>query len=250
MVHHPSRVPDSGDRAARAETILRTAADLLCRHGYRRVTIDDVATQAAIGKGTVYLHWKSRGELFQAVLSRESSAAIDELLGALRGGMQAWRLHQFARAYFLAIVTRPLLLGALISDRDLLGALLTADGQREARHQLVAQNYVEILGAAGLVRKDMSARASSDAFLASFEGFVHVEAEHAPVAPASRHPPSPATEARAELLAQTVRRAFEEEPELTADEQREIADQVIDLLAGLQNEDLAPRAPRTTTSRS
>src|SRR5262249_5935990 len=61
------RLRDPRQRAERAARILDAAADLLLRHGYRRVTIDDVAAGAGIGKGTVYLHWKAREQLFSAV---------------------------------------------------------------------------------------------------------------------------------------------------------------------------------------
>ena len=37
----------------RGERILDAAADLVLRWGYKRVTIEDVAKQAGIGKGTV-----------------------------------------------------------------------------------------------------------------------------------------------------------------------------------------------------
>jgi AcrR family transcriptional regulator len=53
------RLHDPRDRQARAARILDATAELLLRHGYRRVTIDDIARHADIGKGTVYLHWKT-----------------------------------------------------------------------------------------------------------------------------------------------------------------------------------------------
>jgi AcrR family transcriptional regulator len=33
-------------------------------YGYKRVTIDDLAAGAGIGKSTIYLHWKTREALF------------------------------------------------------------------------------------------------------------------------------------------------------------------------------------------
>src|SRR5919197_6155848 len=65
------RLQDPRDRQARAARILDVTAELLLRHGYRRVTVDDIARHADIGKGTVYLHWKTRDDLFKAVFERE-----------------------------------------------------------------------------------------------------------------------------------------------------------------------------------
>ena len=46
------------------------AAELLVRWGYQRVTIDEVARHAGIGKGTVYLHFRTKDALFLTVLLR------------------------------------------------------------------------------------------------------------------------------------------------------------------------------------
>jgi AcrR family transcriptional regulator len=47
---------DTSPTSDRADRILDAAGDLLLRLGYRKVTIEDVAQRAGIGKGTVYLH--------------------------------------------------------------------------------------------------------------------------------------------------------------------------------------------------
>ena len=44
------------DRRVRADRILDTARELLLLWGYRRVTIDELARRAGVGKGTIYLH--------------------------------------------------------------------------------------------------------------------------------------------------------------------------------------------------
>ena len=47
--------------------------------------MEDVAKQAGIGKGTLYLHWKTREELFYAVVMREQLGAVDEQVAACAG---------------------------------------------------------------------------------------------------------------------------------------------------------------------
>ncbi len=47
-------------RQERAERILDAAAALIQRWGYNKTTIDDIAKQAGVAKGTIYLHWKTR----------------------------------------------------------------------------------------------------------------------------------------------------------------------------------------------
>ena len=63
--------PESDERKLREERILDAATALLVRWGYRKTTIDDVAREAGVGKGTIYLHWKDKNELFRTAIWRE-----------------------------------------------------------------------------------------------------------------------------------------------------------------------------------
>jgi AcrR family transcriptional regulator len=58
---------------------LDAAASLLVRWGYRRTSIDDVAREAGVGKGTIYLHWKNKHDLFRAALWRANRRASEDL---------------------------------------------------------------------------------------------------------------------------------------------------------------------------
>ena len=82
----------SGARRERAERILDVTAGLLLRHGYKRVTIDDVAAGAGIGKGTIYLHWKTREALFWAVLQRDAARLLDQL--GIRYELRAYEVDE------------------------------------------------------------------------------------------------------------------------------------------------------------
>src|SRR4051812_46312271 len=66
-------------RRQRAEHILDTAAVLLVRWGCRKTTVDDVARAAGVAKGTIYLHWKDKNELFRAALMRAQEQANPEV---------------------------------------------------------------------------------------------------------------------------------------------------------------------------
>jgi AcrR family transcriptional regulator len=247
MKANAERLRDPRPRAERATRILDAAADLLARHGYRRVTIDDVAVAANIGKGTVYLHWKTREQLFGAVFEREVLYAIDELRQAMRQDPRVSLLHRFARTYFLAIVSRPLLRGFLLGDPDLLGKLATSrDTARDERHSRIARDYFELLSAHGLLRDDMDVDQAGYAYQATFEGFLHAEAAA----------PADGAEQRADLLARTIRRAFENEAMPPDGTLADLAAAVIALLSALIDADphaslasphasLAPNASRS-----
>jgi AcrR family transcriptional regulator len=52
------------------DLILDAADRLLARYGYRKMTIDDLAREVGIGKGTVYLHFKSKEEVALSRIDR------------------------------------------------------------------------------------------------------------------------------------------------------------------------------------
>src|SRR6516225_8930255 len=124
-----TRTRNAQGRKARAERILDATAELLLRWGYRRVTIDDVAAQANLGKGTIYLHWPTREALFYAVLLRESLAIIDEIIAAIRQDPETALLHRFVREQFGAVMRRPLIRAVFTGDLDVLGKLVRNSNQ-------------------------------------------------------------------------------------------------------------------------
>jgi AcrR family transcriptional regulator len=65
-----------GGRGHKGELLLSAAKRCFLMHGYRRTSIDDVAQEAGVAKGTVYLYFKSKEEIFRAV----SSAIIGKYL--------------------------------------------------------------------------------------------------------------------------------------------------------------------------
>lgn len=52
------------------ESILDAADRLLERHGYKKMRVDDIAEEAGIGKGSVYLHFSSKEDVALAHIDR------------------------------------------------------------------------------------------------------------------------------------------------------------------------------------
>jgi AcrR family transcriptional regulator len=107
----------------RGNRVLDAAGELLVTFGYRKVTIADVAARAGVGKGTVYLHWPSKLELFGAVLVREGIALGRAHLADLRADPGTVVLHRTLASSFLTIMRRPLARALYTGDAGLLGAL-------------------------------------------------------------------------------------------------------------------------------
>ena len=60
------RAPEQGARVSSAQTremILAAARERFLHYGYKKTTIDEIAADAGIGKGTVYLHFDGKDEI-------------------------------------------------------------------------------------------------------------------------------------------------------------------------------------------
>jgi AcrR family transcriptional regulator len=194
-------------RLARQERILDAAAQLLLRVGYGRVTIEDVAQAAEVGKGTVYLHWRTREELFTAVLDRELARALQEVAEGMTDEPGSWQLHRLIRAAFLAIMNRPLLKAMFQSDPEVLGRFASRRSAERIRNRAgVLDRYLRWLSEIGQVRRDLPLEDLSVAVLTVWLGFVLLEPQV--MAAAQEAPRVPGLQRRADLLAATVHAAF------------------------------------------
>jgi len=57
-------------KAAVRDSILDATDRLLARFGYRKMTVEDIAGEAGIGKGTIYLHFSSKEEVVLSHIDR------------------------------------------------------------------------------------------------------------------------------------------------------------------------------------
>ncbi|MBY6275247.1 MAG: TetR/AcrR family transcriptional regulator, partial [Symbiobacterium thermophilum] len=91
-------------RTERALRILDAAAALVERYGYSRTTMDDVAREAGVAKGTLYLHWNTREELFGAVLRREQILLTRSFLDRMRAQKEPLTVHALFKQAALGLL--------------------------------------------------------------------------------------------------------------------------------------------------
>jgi AcrR family transcriptional regulator len=90
----PSRTPRKPSRhprwhrrpSARPEEILEAALAVFGEKGYAGTRLDDVARRAGVSKGTLYLYFSSKEDLFQAMVQ----ARVEEALSGMEELVRSW----------------------------------------------------------------------------------------------------------------------------------------------------------------
>jgi AcrR family transcriptional regulator len=199
-------------RQERAGRILEAASNLILRWGYNKTTIDDIARQAGVAKGTIYLHWKTREELFKALLKRERLEHARDFQNRVLADPNGSTLRGITKHSVLAMAKRPLLKAILLRDMDILGKLAPGERNTEAYAERLTgfKAYLELLRHYGLVRTDLSLQAEVHIWSAVFAGFFL----GAPLMPDEFMLPD---DELADLMAETIQRALETGGQLSAE---------------------------------
>jgi AcrR family transcriptional regulator len=191
-------------RQERTDRILDAAATLIQRWSYNKTSIDDIARQAGVAKGTIYLHWKSREELFRALILREQAAVVREIQQRVAQDPEGGTLHGMIKYWGLVVMQRPLLKALFLRDTTMLGELARSEYSGADYQQQLAsfKAYMEFLRAKGLVRSDISLDDQLYMLSAITTGFCMID----PFLPDDFRVP---IERAAALMAESVRRVFE-----------------------------------------
>jgi AcrR family transcriptional regulator len=208
-----TRPQDVSRRQERAHRILDAAAALILRWGYNKTTLDDIARQSGVAKGTLYLHWNTREELFAALMKRERLALAEDFKQRVAGDPAGASLRGMLKYSALALMQRPLLKAALLRDMDVIGKLVTSEQSSAALTERLMgfKVYLEFLRQHDLVRTDLSLRAQVYMVGAIFLGFFLL----APLMPGEW---TLSDEELADLMAETVHRALEPDRSISPDE--------------------------------
>lgn len=123
------------DKAERRRSILDTAEQLLTSHGYHQITMAEVARRAGLAKGTLYLYFKSKEEMFLAKLQMELQqwfAGVDQLVSA--GPVTP---RQFAEAIATSLEAQPRLLELMALLHNVLEHNIEVDVARNFKRGLL-----------------------------------------------------------------------------------------------------------------
>jgi len=97
-----TRARGKREKEERRQSILQAAREVFFKNGFHRATVESVAEQAEVSKGTVYLYFESK----ETILAHLLLEGLDELVGKLEQAYAAEeslpadeRLQRLGRAY-------------------------------------------------------------------------------------------------------------------------------------------------------
>src|SRR5439155_21072507 len=103
--------------------MLDAAARLFGSQRFHEVRMEDIAAEAAVGKGTLYRYFSDKEELYVALLERAARGWVQRLHDAVEGAASAReRLTAIAAAYFAYFDEHPHLLDLIMRTEALHGS--------------------------------------------------------------------------------------------------------------------------------
>src|SRR5215212_8952459 len=158
-VHSPeARAGRAGadDRAAKRDRILDAAERVFAQRGFFAAKVADIAREAGVADGTIYLYFKNKDDLlislFESRMERVNQILADAIAGATRPRDQ---LDAFVRAYL-----------ALIADQPTAAEVLTIELRQSTKfmREYSQQRFGELLRLlAGVIAAGQQAGELSDA---------------------------------------------------------------------------------------
>lgn len=151
--HRPARARSQEEKQLRRADILRAAEHLWTRTPYADLSMNQVAREVQLAKGTLYLYFETREELFLALLEshyQRWAAHVTELLKGLSAPLTPDTTEVLSQSFADSKGLRrlQLLAGQVLSstsDTEGLGVSITASGLQFRQQQLVTLQQVAAL---------------------------------------------------------------------------------------------------------
>lgn len=149
-------MPSSSSPVVRRERLLEVSAQLFARWGFDKTSMEDIAREAGISKGAVYLEFPNKDALFKVVLYRESLRYSNDWLRRFQADPGEWSFAQMFRHSVASIAANPLMKALLTRDQRVLGSFFRQDSELLSINAAMGKEFFQALQAEGAIRDDIS----------------------------------------------------------------------------------------------
>ena len=104
----PDRGGDRGDRGGdKRERILLAAERIFARHGFFTARVSEIAKEAGVADGTIYLYFKSKDDLLISLFENRMIRVNDRLRAAIADQPPVEQLRAFIHTYLQLVSAEP-----------------------------------------------------------------------------------------------------------------------------------------------
>ncbi len=139
----------------REQRILDAAAKLIVHYGYDKTTVSDIAREAGISKGAIYLHYSSKEALFEALLYREVLAYSDDWLRRFEADESIWSFVGMFKLMLLTLQAHPFMIAIFRRDPHVFGSFLRRDSTVLQQKGAANAQLFGMLQGVGAMRADI-----------------------------------------------------------------------------------------------
>lgn len=139
----------------REQRILEAAKTLILRYGYDKTTVSDIAREAGVSKGAIYLHFSSKEDLFSALFEQVALEYVVNWLDMTENDPEGGTFVNIYQHAMVAIVQAPLLQAVVKGDRQVLGNFRLERSDWLRMRQQVRKDFVKQMQAVGGIRDDL-----------------------------------------------------------------------------------------------
>lgn len=157
----------------RAHKILDAAVRLISHYGYDKTTVSDIAKEAGVSKGAIYLHWKSKEDLFEDLLKREMSNYVNRWLELMEQDPEGGTFSGMYRNSLRVINENPFMQAIFKRDTKILGQY-TRERDFLKDRQYMRLEFVKMMQQAGAIRTDITPEVIAHIMNMLGVGFVHI----------------------------------------------------------------------------
>ncbi|MDF1562053.1 MAG: helix-turn-helix domain containing protein [Deltaproteobacteria bacterium] len=160
------------------QRIIEASTGLFLRHGYRRTSVDEIARESHVAKGTVYTYFKNKAELLVHAIASEKQGFVERLAPLLdqeQPGEQ--RLRTWLGMVFEIVDQMPLTSSLMRGDREVLIALEEIDPSLgdffvQQQHAFIDQMIAEAAGDARFTGAELGERGQALMAIAYSANFI------------------------------------------------------------------------------
>lgn len=142
--------------------LFKAAANLFTRYGFRKTSVEDIAGAAGVSKGSLYLEFRNKEELFEALVRHEFRAYLADASEKIAADSEGGRLSRIYHHCIEALLRRDFVRGLYTQNEPILAGILRQGGpQRYRSRVLLGAEFIDRMQEAGLIRTDAAPEALS-----------------------------------------------------------------------------------------